>query len=89
MESTDHVETLISKLPRLISRRAVYSSGFVVLLSRSLDRGNGLFQLFIHCSVKNWMTYVVSQVKRTYEERVDIRLGNGIDLKKQSGQVLG
>lgn len=59
-ESTNHVEPLISELPRLLPRRAVYSGALLVLLCRSLDRGNGFFQLIIHLSVKNRVSDVVA-----------------------------
>lgn len=65
------MEALVRELPSLISRCTVYAGLFVVLDSCLVDFCYCAFQVFMHISIKNRMSNIISQVKRAHQQNVN------------------
>jgi hypothetical protein len=76
-----HLESLISKLPGLISRCGIYSTAYVILLRYTLHFRDSFPQLIMHGAIQDGVPDVVTQVKGTNKKNVDSGyLGYLVDL---------
>lgn len=80
-----HMEALICEVSCLVSRGGIYPGALVVLLCDLLDPHDGVLQLLVHCSVKDRMSDIVTQIEGANEQDVNAgHLCNGVKLSMVS-----